>query len=217
MKTDKQLQKDVLAELNWEPSVNAANIGVEVRDSIVTLAGQVDSYSEKWDAERAAQRVNGVMGLTVEMQVKPTGLHQRSDVDIARSVENVLLWTANIPANQIKVMVENGWVTLSGSVDWDYQRKMATRAVRHLMGVQGLSDTIAIKPKLSFSAVKSDIEAALKRRALSSADKISVEVHGAEVTLSGKVGSWAERDLATHSAWSTPGVRQVIDNIRVAH
>lgn len=217
MKSDKQLQKDVLAELNWEASVNAANIGVEVRDGIVTLAGTVDSYSEKWDAERAAQRVNGVMGLAVDMQVKSMGLHPRSDVDIARSVENVLLWTANIPANQIKVMVENGWVTLSGSVDWDYQRKMAIRAVRHLMGVQGLSDTIAIKPKLSFSAVKSDIEAALKRRALSNADKISVEVHGAEVTLSGKVGSWAERDLATHSAWSTPGVRQVIDNIRVAH
>lgn len=217
MKSDKQLQKDVLAELNWEPAVNAAHIGVEVREGIVTLAGEVDTYGEKWDAERAAQRVNGVMGLTVEMHVKPSGPHPRSDVDIARSAENVLQWTNNVPADQIKVMVENGWLTLSGDVDWDYQRRLATRAVRHLMGVQGVSDNIAIKPRISLSAVKTDIEAALKRRAASKAEKISVEVHGADVTLSGTVGSWAERNLATHSAWSTPGVRQVIDNIRVAH
>jgi osmotically-inducible protein OsmY len=217
MKTDTQLQHDVIAELKWEPSVNAAQIGVEVKDGIVTLAGHVSSYAEKWDAERAAQRVSGVKALAIEMDVKLSGSSKRTDADIARSAENALQWTTFLPKDRVKVMVESGCITLSGEVDWEYQRQAAAGGVRYLMGVTGVSNQIAIKPKVSVSVVKSDIEAALKRRALADAQKISVEVRGADVTLTGTVHSWSERDLARHSAWGTPGVRNVVDNITVAY
>jgi osmotically-inducible protein OsmY len=217
MKTDKQVQQDVIAELSWEPSVNAAQIGVEVKDGIVTLAGHVASYAEKWNAERAAQRVSGVKALAIEMDVKLSGSNERNDADIARSAESVLQWTTFLPKDRVKIMVEKGWITLSGEVDWEYQRRAAVNGVHYLMGVTGVSDNIAIKPKVSLSAVKSDIEAALKRRAKADAEKISVEVRGADVTLTGKVHSWSERDLATDSAWGTPGVRKVVDNITVGY
>ena len=218
MKTDTQLQQDVIAELKWEPSVNAAQIGVEVKDGIVTLAGHVGSYAEKWDAERAAQRVSGVKALAVEMDVNLSGSSRRTDADIARSAENTLEWTTYLPKNHVKVMVESGWVTLSGEVDWEYQRQAAAKGVRYLMGVTGVSDQIVLKyPKVSLSAVKSEIEAALKRRATADAQKISVEVHGADVTLTGKVHSWSERDLARHSAWGTSGVQNVVDNMTVTY
>ena len=215
MKTDTQLQQDVIAELKWEPSVNAAHIGVEVINGIVTLAGHVSSYAEKLGAKRAAQRVSGVKALAVEMDVKLAGLCKRTDADIAGSVENVLQWTTSLPKEGVKVMVENGWVTLSGEVDWDYQRQDAARGVRHLMGVIGVSDQIAIKPKVSLSAVKSDIEAALKRRAKADAQRISVEISGADVTLTGTVHSWSERNAARHSAWGTAGVRNVVDHMTI--
>ena len=217
MKTDTQLQHDVIAELKWEPSVNAAQIGVEVKNGIVTLAGHVSTYAEKWDAELAAQRVSGVKALAIEMDVKLAGSSKRTDADIAGSATNVLQWTSSVPKEGVKVMVESGWVTLSGEVDWAYQRQAAASAVRYLTGVTGVSDQIVIKPKVSLSAVKSDIEAALKRRAKADAQKISVEVKGGDVTLTGKVHSWAERDLATNSAWGTPGVRNVVDNMTVGY
>lgn len=217
VKTDAQLQKDIIAELNWEPSVNAAQIGVEVKDGIVTLAGHVSSYAEKWDAERAAQRVYGVKALAIEMDVTLPGSSKRNDVDIARSAENVLEWMTYLPEGSVKLKVESGWVTLSGELDWEYQRQAAANSVRYLMGVTGVSDQIVIKPKVSLSAVKSDIEAALKRRAHIDAQQITVKVQGADVTLTGTVHSWSERDLARHSAWSTPGVRNVVDNMTVAY
>ena len=217
MKTDSQLQQDVIAELKWEPSVNAAQIGVEVKDGIVTLAGHVDSYAEKWDAERAAQRVSGVKALAIDMDVKLAGSSKRNDTDIAGSAENALQWMTYLPKDSVKVMVEGGWITLSGEVDWEYQRQTAAGAVRYLVGVTGVSNQIAIKPKVSVSVVKSDIEAALKRRAQADAKKISVEVRGADVTLTGTVHSWSERDLATHSAWGTPGVHNVVNNITVTY
>ena len=217
MKTDKQVQQDVIAELSWEPSVNAAQIGVEVKDGIVTLAGHVSSYAEKYNAERAAQRVSGVKALAIEMDVKLPGASKRDDADIARSAENALQWMTYAPKDAIKVMVEKGWITLSGEVDWEYQRRAAVDGVRYLMGVLGVSDNIAIKPKASISAVKSDIEAALKRRAKADAQNIAVEIHGSNVTLTGKVHSWSERDLATHSAWGTPGVRNVVNNMIVTY
>ena len=216
MKTDSQLQQDISAELKWEPSVHAARIGVEVKDGVVTLAGQVDSYSEKWNAERAAQRVAGVKAMTTELKVHLTGLSKRTDADIAEAVENVLEWTS-LPAGAIKVMVEGGWVTLSGDVDWQYQRQAATDSVRHLMGVAGVSNQIGIKPSVTATAVKSDIEEALKRTSIADAKKISVAVHGADVTLSGTVHSWDERETATNSAWGTPGVRNVVDMMTLAY
>ena len=216
MKTDSQLQQDVMAELKWEPTIEAAQIGVEVKGGIVTLAGHVDSYAEKWHAERAAQRVAGVKALTVEIEVKLPGMSARTDVDIARSAENVLLWTILPPKDGIKVMVENGWITLSGEVDWGFQRVAATTAVRYLMGVKGVSNRIEIKPKVALSAVKSEIETALKRRAKADAQDIKVQVDGNAVTLTGVVHSWSERELATDSAWSTPGVRNVVDKMTFA-
>jgi osmotically-inducible protein OsmY len=217
MKTDSQLQQDVSAELKWEPSVQAARIGVEVKDGVVTLAGQVDSYAEKWNAERAAQRVAGVKATTTELKVHLTGLSKRTDGDIAEAVENVLEWTSSLPAGAIKVMVEGGWVTLSGDVDWQYQRQAATDSVRYLMGVTGVSDQIGIKPSVQATAVKSDIEAALKRTAIADAKQISVAVQGSDVTLTGTVNSWDERYTATNSAWGTPGVRNVVDKMTLAY
>jgi osmotically-inducible protein OsmY len=217
MKTDTQVQQDVIAELKWEPSVNPTHIGVEVQDGVVTLAGHVDSYAEKWNAERAAQRVSGVKALAIEMDVKLAGSSQRNDVDIARSAENALDWMTYLPDDSVKVMVEDGWITLSGDVSWEYQRQTAAGAVRYLMGVKGVSNDISIKPKVSVSAVKSDIEAALKRRANADAQNISVDVRGNDVTLTGTVHSWSERDLARDSAWGAPGVRNVVDNITVTY
>jgi osmotically-inducible protein OsmY len=215
MKTDAQLKQDVIAELTWEPSVNASQIGVEVKDGTVTLAGHVDSYMEKLAAERAAQRVSGVKGLAVEMDVRLPGLNKRTDADIARSAQNVLEWTTSVPRDAVKVKAENGWITLSGELEWDYQREAAKAAVRYMLGVVGVSDEMTLKPRASMTLVKSEIEAALKRRAKSDSQQISVDVHGADVTLSGTVRSWSERELAADSAWSTPGVRKVIDNIRI--
>ena len=217
MKTDKQIQQDVIAELGWEPSINATHIGVEVADGVVTLAGHVSSYTEKSNAERAAQRVAGVKALAVEMDVKLAGSSKRNDADIARSADNVLQWATYLSPDSIKVKVEGGWITLSGEVEWDYQRQTTIDAVRHLSGVTGVSDQIAIKPKVSSTLVKSDIEAALRRRARTDAQKISVEVQGSDVTLTGSVHSWSERDLARDSAWGTPGVRNVVDKMTVSY
>jgi len=220
MKTDSQLQQDVSAELAWEPSVHAARIGVEVKDGVVTLAGQVDSYAEKWNAERAAQRVAGVKAMTTELKVHLASLSKRTDADIAASVENVLEWTSSLPADAIKVMVEGGWVTLSGDVDWQYQRQAATDSVRALFGVVGVNDQICIRPTINSvtaKSVKADIEAALQRSSIADAKKISVTVQGNDVTLSGKVHNWDERDTATNSAWGTPGVRNVIDMMTLGH
>ncbi len=217
MKSDIQLQKDVIAELNWEPSVNSIDIGVEVKDGVVILSGHVGSYAEKLNAERSAQRVAGVKALAIEIDVTLPGISKRTDADIARSVDNVLQWTSFLPRDAVKVMVENGWITLSGQVSWEYQRVAAVDTVRYLMGVTGVSDDITILPTLSSISVKSDIEDALKRRALVDARNISVEVHGQNVTLTGKVHSWSERHLATHSAWSTPGVKNVKDDMTLTY
>lgn len=231
MKTDAQLQTDVLAELHWDPSINAAQIGVEVNNGVVTLSGEVSTFAEKWELERIAQRVAGVLALAIDIDVMLPGLSHRSDADIARAAENILQWMTFSSLNPIKVLVEGGWVTLSGHVDWEYQRQAAHGAVRHLMGVKGVSDEIVIKevqlskkapvpidviakaPELRSSAVKADIEAALQRRARNDAKNIAVEVNAGVVTLSGGVHTWSERELARQSAWGTPGVMRVVDNM----
>jgi len=213
MKTDTQIQLDVNAELAWDPAINSDDIAVKVNDGIVTLAGHVKSYAEKMDAEHATLRVSGVKALAVELDVKLGGNSTRQDVDIARSAKNVLEWTTYLPKDAIKITVDGGWVTLTGEVSWDYQRVSAVSAVRYLLGVKGIYDEINIKPSVSAPVVKADIEAALKRRAQNEAKDISVSVHGSDVTLTGKAHSWSERELATNTAWGTPGVRNVTDNI----
>jgi osmotically-inducible protein OsmY len=197
--------------------VHAAQIGVEVKNGVVTLAGEVASYTEKLHAERAAQRVNGVKALAVELKIKLTEFGKRSDADIAGSAKNILNWTSSLPTDAVKVMVEGGWLTLTGDVEWQYQREEAASSVRYLAGVTGVSNQISIRPSVSATVVKSDIEAALKRRAAADAKTISVDVTGGDVTLTGTVHSWAERDLATRSAWGSHGVRNVVDKMNLVY
>ena len=161
MKTDSQLKKDVNAELEWEPAVHAERIGVEVKDGVVTLSGEVSSFSEKWNAERVAQRVLGVRALAINLNVKLGDSSRRTDVDIARSVKDTLSWSNYLSTETINVMVEDGWLTLTGTVQWQFQRELAESSVRHLLGVTGVSNQIAIKQTLTSKVVKSDIEAAL--------------------------------------------------------
>ena len=217
MKTDSQLKQDVIAELDWEPAVHAARIGVEVKDGVVTLAGQVSSYGEKWNAESATQRVTGVKALAVELKVKLGDSGKRTDVDIARSAKDTLSWTSYLPSDAVKVMVEDAWLTLTCEAEWQYQRQDAETSVRYLSGVTGVSNQIVIKPSLTAKVIKSDIEAALKRRAAEDAKTISVAVKGSVVTLTGTVHSWPERDLATQSARSTLGAFDVIDKMTLAY
>ena len=213
MKTDSQLQQAVIAQLSWESAIQATHIGVEVRDGVVTLAGEVGSYSEKWHAERAVQRVRGVKALAIDLKVKLEGASRRTDADIGQSARNVLDWTSAVESEDVKVQVEGGWVTLSGEVDWQYQKQAAMDAVRGLLGVTGLSNQIALKHKPTAGIVKADIDAAIKRSAALASSEIQVDVQGSDVTLTGRVHSWSERELATDSAWSSPGVRNVIDEM----
>lgn len=216
MKTDTQVKQDVSDELGWDQSVRALEIGVAVNDGIVTLSGQVASYSEKWHAEAAAQRVSGVKALAVEIKVILPGTSQRTDADIARAVENILLWSTFVPNDHIKVMVESGWLTLSGEVDWEFQKQAAVNSVSHLMGVTGISDQIGLRPAVSSRSIKSEIEAALARHTRENAHKVQVDVDHTSVTLSGTVDNWSDRELARRTAWGTPGVHKVQNNISIA-
>jgi osmotically-inducible protein OsmY len=217
MKTDSQLQQDVLAELKWEPSVHAENIGVEVSDGVVTLAGHVTTYLEKYHAEKAAARVNGVRALAVEIDVKLQSSGVRSDSDIASSAQTALQWLATPLGDKVKVSVEKGWVTLSGETEWQFQKLAAGVAVRYLMGVNGVSNQIVLRPGTQLRSAKTDIEAALVRRAHADASKIQVDIDGSTLTLSGKVSSWGERDTAKEAAWGTPGVTSVIDKMTMSY
>ncbi len=215
MKSDLKIKQDVIAELVWDSAIDAAQIGVEVNNGVVTLAGHLNSFAEKWYAKRAVQRITGVKALAMDVDITLPGSTVRNDIDIARTAENVLQWMTYWQKDAVKVMVEDGWITLSGEVDLEYQRKAATDAVRHLMGVTGVSDQITLKANSSLESVKSEIEAALSRLAKSDAQHILVKVDGGNVTLSGYTHSWYERELARHAAWGTPGVTNVVDELTV--
>ena len=182
MKSDLKIKQDVIAELVWDSAIDAAQIGVEVNNGVVTLAGHLNSFAEKWYAKRAVQRITGVKALAMDVDITLPGSTVRNDIDIARTAENVLQWMTYWQKDAVKVMVEDGWITLSGEVDLEYQRKAATDAVRHLMGVTGVSDQITLKANSSLESVKSEIEAALSRRAKSDAQHILVKVDGGNVT-----------------------------------
>jgi osmotically-inducible protein OsmY len=217
MKSDSDVQRSVQDELKWEPGVSdASKIGVAVKDGVVTLTGFVSSYAEKWAAERAAKRVSGVNALAVELQVQLPGYAKKSDADIAKAAEHALSWDVLVPASSVSVMVERGWVTLEGNLNWRYQRSAAEDAVRGLTGVIGISNRIAVKPTVSPTDIKSKIEAALKRNAILDAESINVQTDGGKVTLTGTVSSWAERDEAEAAAWAAPGVTELKDALTIA-
>ncbi len=215
MKTDEQLKKDVMDELDWDPSINAAQVGVAVSNGVVTLAGHLDTYAEKHAIERAVQRVRGVTGIAVEVDVKLDPTHRRSDSDIAAAIESAFKWHALVPADRIQVMVEKGWVSLRGEVEWDYQRREAEKAVRSLTGVVGVSNGIAMKPGVAQSSISTRIHDALVRHAKSEAQGIVIDVAGTAVTLRGKVDSWSEFSAASAAAWSAPGVTSVMNELKV--
>lgn len=216
-KTNSELQMDVLQELKYEPSINAAGIGVTANDGIVSLTGYVKSCAEEYAAVRAAERVAGVKAVTDELKVDLPSFHVRNDEDIARAVIHALQWDVWVPSDRIKAKVADGWVTLDGEVDFWYQQNAAVNAVRNLTGVKGVTNLIAIKkPTVKPSEVKDKIDNALRRAAEVDADQITVKVVDDKVILKGNVSSWAERDEAERAAWSAPGVRTVEDDLVIA-
>jgi osmotically-inducible protein OsmY len=215
MKSDNQLRNDVQAELNWDPAVKAVDVGVVAKDGVVTLTGHLGSHAEKYAVERAAQRVHGVKALAVEMTVKLPSDSERTDADIALAVERALEWNVLIPDGRIRPMVEGGWLTLSGEVEWEYQRGAAEEAVRNLLGVTGVSNLVSVTPKVRPADVEKMIHDALLRQADREAGQLAITVSGSQVTLRGKVHSWADRDAVQGAAWAAPGVAVVVNDLLV--
>ena len=213
-RSDNSLRDDVLLELKWNPKISSASdVGVAVKDGVITLAGFVPSFWEKDAAEKAAKRVYGVKGVANDIAVKP--LWQRIDPEIARDAVHELESHVSIPADRIKVTVKDGWVRLEGTVDWEYQKSLAQSAMKKLKGVSGVTNKIQVTPKASSAEVKSKIEEALRRSAELDARRITVKIEGSTVKLYGSVSSWAERDEAERAAGSAPGTTMVENHILV--
>jgi len=215
MKTDTQLRHDVEAQLDWDPRFDSTGIGVAVKNGVVALSGHVGSYADRWAAQDAAQSVAGVKAIANELMVSLGSDAQRSDPELAEAVLHALNATVSIPSAGIQVVVHDGWVTLSGQVNFWYQREAAERTVTHLRGVKGLANELTIKPQASVADVKAKIEDAFRRHASLDAKRIRVQTADGTVTLEGEVDSWQERQHAEAAAWAAPGVSVVKDHLSV--
>jgi osmotically-inducible protein OsmY len=215
MKTDARLRKDILAELEWDASIHADHVGVSVRDGVVQLAGHLDTFAEKQAVENAVKRVAGVKAIAVELDVRLEPNHHRSDMEIAAAIETAFKWHAQIPEERIQVVVEKGWVTLSGEVDWQYQRQNAETVVQPLTGVVGVTNKIALRDRTAPEYVVNRIHDALARYADDESKNIEVVVDGDTAILRGTVATLAERSLAQTAAWYAPGISRVVNEIKV--
>ncbi len=216
MKTDKQLQQDVLDDLRWDPSVDASKIGVTANNGVVTLTGSVPTYFQKQNGERVAKRVSGVRAVANDIEVRLPTATEKTDSDIASATLHALKWDAAVPDEKITVGVSKGWVTLDGSVDWNYQREAAEKAVATLVGVKGVSNRVSVAPHVKSKEVMSEIKAALHRYADVEARNIQIDSIDSTITLRGQVRSWAERKEVESAAWMAPGVTQVKNEIVVS-
>lgn len=214
-RSDSEIKRDVEEELRWDPDIEADDIAISVKDAVVTLAGFVPSYSDKYEAEQAAKRVAGVVAVANDLEVRLPTADERPDPEIARDAVAALKSQLPYTYDQLKIVARNGWITLEGEVEWHYQKDLAEQAVRRIKGVKGVSDLIMVKPRVAPSEVKRKIEEALKRQAELEADQIDVEVNGGEVILRGRVRTWAERQEAERAAWQAPGVTKVENRIVV--
>jgi osmotically-inducible protein OsmY len=210
-RTDEEIQRDVLAELKWDARLQPNEIGVIVKDGIVTLTGWVDSFIKKWTSEDVAYRVPGIKAVANDIEVKL--LTERTDPDIAEAAVRALEWDAGIPPGRIRVTVSKGWVTLMGEVEWQYQREDAERVVRRLAGVKGVTNLVVVRPNTTAQNLKKKIEEALVRNAKLDANRITVEAQGNKAILKGTVRSWAEKQEAERVAWSAPGITEVENRI----
>ena len=210
---DTEIRRKVIAELDWYPTIDASAVGVAVKDGVVTLSGSIASYWQKKEAERIVKRVAGVKAVAEDLTIKLPGAAERSDADIAQSVISGLRFNVTVPPDRIQITVENGWVTLEGEVEWQFQQSAAESAVKSVMGVKGVSNSIRIKPRVTAADVKAKIEGAFARRAHLDAKQIRVEASDSKVILHGSVHSWEEMEQAEQAAWAAPGVTNVENNV----